>query len=121
MRYDIMQVDDDNMVRMMTEFQSKQLGQEYFGASCLNDFETALSEHSAEIYIVDGRFPEEDNENPEILAPRAVGLIRQHNQDPNIILYSSEGNIEEIAEELKIHYIKKPSPNLVQEVLGMFN
>ena len=116
-----MQIDDDETVRMMTQMQSELSGLTYLGVSCLNSLEEALSANSARIHVVDGMFPEQEDGKPSLLAPRAVELIREHYQDPSIVLYSSEDDIHEIAEELRVSYIRKPSSNLVQNALSKFN
>jgi len=114
MLYDILQVEDEPIVRESTQHNAQRIGLSYLGAACLDDFSSILKEHKARYYIIDGNFPEETGGQVKELADSAVKIIRTADPDAKIIVYSSSMSADKIAERNKIEaYSKSVLPRLL--------
>ncbi|MFA5796761.1 MAG: hypothetical protein WC916_01835 [Candidatus Woesearchaeota archaeon] len=107
MQYDIMQVEDNSEIRRYTEKNAKRENLTYFGVSSLHALENALTESSAKIYIVDGRFPIDEEGQVILNAPQAIISIRKNYSDAKIILYSGEKDGDLIAQKNLVEFMDK--------------
>lgn len=105
--YDIIHVDDDPDEIELTGKYAEAGGLTYLAFSSLHALEEGLTSSSARVFVVDGRFPREEGGPVVGLASEAVKLIRSCYADANIILYSLEENIAEIAQENGVNSISK--------------
>ena len=79
----------------------------------LEKLETKLDEnYRANIYVVDGNFPIQQNGCVSKNAPLAIDLIRNYVENPVILLYSADSSMENIAKEKNVLYLRKSAMGL---------
>jgi len=107
-KYDLIQVEDEDVVRKHFELTCGDNNLSYFGAENLNDFKKALEEGvRGGVYLIDGVFPREEKGMTDFLAGEAIEAVRQYDPEANIFLYSALSNIEYFAEQLGVTPLDK--------------
>lgn len=120
--YDIMQLDNKLEELIIMEYHAKKTNLKWVGAKNLKEYERVLeSGLRAKVYVLDGNFPYDEHSSEDFLAPQAIDITRFHDEDPLIILYSTEG--EEIAREKNVIYRSKKisTLELLEEVKELIN
>ena len=79
----------------------------YLNADSLTCLEAALEDNSADIFVVDGRFPENYGGIIEFLAPKAIEKIRDRYSDAKIVLYSADDDIGAKAKQYGVDFFSK--------------
>ena len=105
MNYDIIHVEDEPSCQEIFEMCAEGQGLSYYKTSCLKGLEDALKDFSAHVYILDGNFPRFPEGNAVFLAPDAISLIRAHDTDARIFLYSCDESALQIANDNNVVYV----------------
>lgn len=106
--YDVLHVEDDPFVWKRVESRAKALEITYLGVSTLQELQQALTTSRAQIYAVDGEFPEELNGVIDFNAEKAIAHIREIvGKEARVIIISSNMRILDTAERLRVHFLAK--------------
>jgi len=103
-----MQIEDNRGIRDHLRVSASELGMSYKGVPCLSALEKVLQQSSAEIFVIDGNFPMVVGGEPQNHVAEAIKIVRKHQPDARIVLYSTRG-LTEIAEEYHAQYVNKSS------------
>jgi len=124
MLYDIVHLEDDKDTRGFVQSAATHRNFIYLGLPCLNALEETLRVHNGRIFVVDGRFPREQDGQVLELAGEAIEMIRATYPSADVVLYSSLRNGQEIANRYKTRFISKntvlarPMVDELQKVLA---
>jgi phosphoribosylanthranilate isomerase len=115
---DILQIEDSQCTYEGAASAARKLGLQYLNVTTLNDLKRALEKGTnARIYLVDGKFPEENGGAITFNGDKAVRLIREKvGSDALIILLSGEMNIRSIAQNLNVEFIQK-GDDAIQDII----
>jgi len=109
MLYTVIHLEDRSEYREVVERSVMRSQGTYLGLSSLTLLDHVLSQSSAKLFVVDGSFPRVEGELAELLAPEAIAAIRRYYPTTPILLFSSENDIEDIAQTCGVEYMVKTS------------
>ena len=105
--YDVLYLEDDPNQRMYVERNMVRKNIPFISCESLNELSDKLVDNNYKIFLLDGRFPEVKSERIQFNFPKAVSLIKEKYENPKIILYSSEMNGQEMADECGAEFCDK--------------
>lgn len=104
---DVLHVEDHPLYLSIIKNEIERLGLSHSAVSSLRGLAEYLQKNSARAYIIDGRFPRTETEEPEFLFPEAIRMIRRKDNSARIIFMSDMDRIEVVAKEHNVPYISK--------------
>ena len=114
MHYNILHVDDHDNIRATIERLSMKEGLTYFGVSSLDGWRSAIEEHTADLYLIDGMFPRSEGDATSLLTRQAILAVQERNPEAKFAVFSGEPAVKNIADKFDAVFMLKTEVSAAQ-------